>query len=125
MKNLKKILVAVAIIVATYVLYMQITKSNTSDQSQETENFSAQKPVMKLYYAEWCGWSKKFLPTWDELAKNIKTVDFVKIDCVKMKDQCENIPGFPHIVLESNNKKIPYSGDRSYGDCENFINTNK
>jgi len=82
------------------------------------------KGILKLYYANWCGWSKKFLPTWDQLENKVKNVKFEKIDCEKNKGMCENVPGYPFLILEKNGKKVPYNGDRSYEDVVKFLNKN-
>jgi len=87
------------------------------------EKFKNNMPILKLYYTNWCEWSKRFFPTWDRLTETVKSVSFEKLDCEKQK--CENIPGFPFIVLEKNGKNINYNGDRSYNDIVKFINSNK
>jgi hypothetical protein len=83
------------------------------------------QPVLKLYYANWCGWSKKYLPVWDQLKAFKKlNIPMEKIDCEKNKEQCNGIPGFPYVVLETRNKRIEYKGNRTARDIENFVKNN-
>ena len=83
------------------------------------------QPVLKLYYTNWCGWSKKFLPVWNQLKTFKKlNIPMEKIDCEKNKEQCNGIPGFPYVVLETRNKRIEYKGNRTARDIENFVKNN-
>ena len=120
------------VILALVILYVLSSRAYENKESKvimiptDRKEFADSKsmPVLKLYYTNWCGWSKKFLPTWAQLEKKIKNVKLVKIDCEKSKGMCENIPGYPFLVLEKNGKKINYNGDRSYGDIIKFLNKN-
>ena len=116
-------------LVVLYVLSSNVYEKKTSKSSMNYENFATstqQKPELKLYYTNWCGWSKRFLPTWAELEKKVRNVKLTKIDCenTSNKGQCQNIPGYPFLVLEKNGKKINYNGNRSYGDIIKFLNKN-
>lgn len=85
------------------------------------------KPCLILYYTEWCGFSRQFLPVWDDLEKDIKNtdinIDLIKIDCEKNKDKCinNNIRGYPTVVLEVNGKKIEYKSMRNVESIKKFI----
>ena len=81
--------------------------------------------TLKLYYTEWCGWSKRFLPVWEQLEKSNLWCKLVKINCENNKGLCANVPGYPYITLEKNGKQIDYNGDRTYDDLIKFINNNK
>jgi thiol-disulfide isomerase/thioredoxin len=115
-------------LVVLYVLSSSAYNNKSSNLRIDYENFGSTRsmPQLKLYYANWCGWSKKFLPTWTELEKKVKNVKLIKIDCENEsnKAQCQNIPGYPFLVLEKDGKKINYNGDRSYNDVSKFLNKN-
>jgi hypothetical protein len=103
---------------------------NTSDQSGQSgqsvkKNIDSSNPTLKLYYTNWCGWSKKFLPVWDQLSK-LKQINIPmeKIDCEQNKDSCKGIPGFPYVVLEKGTDRIEYKGNRTARDIINFVNNN-
>jgi len=99
------------------------TRPTPSIQQRLPNNIN--QPVLKLYYANWCGWSKKFLPVWDQLKAFKKlNIPMEKIDCEKNKEQCNGIPGFPYVVLETRNKRIEYKGNRTARDIENFVKNN-
>ncbi len=108
----------IVIILVLIILYYYTKKSN--------ENFgTSYQGTLKLYYTNWCGWSKKFLPVWEELEKKAAngelSVKLQKIDCEKDKEMCQGIPGFPYIVLEKNTRKIDYKGNRQIDDVLTFL----
>ncbi len=90
-----------------------------------TENKIEPDLTLKLFYTEWCGWSQRFLPIWEQLENSNLWCKLVKINCEKNKELCANVPGYPYIVLEKNGQKIEYNGDRTYDDLIKFISKNK
>ena len=82
-----------------------------------------------------CGWSKKFQPEWDkftELAKSDPTLANVIVKDVKCDDNSNaemcgnpkyNIPGFPYVLLEMDDKIIPFDGERTANSLASFCNT--
>ena len=108
-------IIILLIIIITYFLY--------NNKSENMDN-SNTKPILSLYYAEWCGHCKNVMPIWNKLSNN--KVLCKKYDCDKNKNICEanNVTGFPTILLHLSDKVIKYNGDRSYDDLNNFINTN-
>jgi thiol-disulfide isomerase/thioredoxin len=92
---------------------------------------NSDKPSFKLYYADWCGWSKKFLPEWDKLVEDsIKDkVDLVKYECAteENKQICEDakIQGFPSMKYykdSSDKDGIEYDGERTSEEISKWIN---
>jgi hypothetical protein len=112
--NWKNILIVIIILIVIYYLWQRNSSS---------ENFSSSKPTLKLYYTNWCGWSQKFLPVWENMTQTVKNCNLIKIDCESQKSQCDGVAGFPSLVLEKGGKKIPYSGNRTEEDIVNFINS--
>jgi thiol-disulfide isomerase/thioredoxin len=89
------------------------------------------KPSFKLYYADWCGWSKKFLPEWDKLVEDsIKDkVELVKYECTEEdnKQLCEDakIQGFPSMKYykdSSDTDGVEYDGGRTSEEIVEWIN---
>ena len=95
-----------------------IDSTNTYDKLMETENNNKNKaeagdtnkpvhedsPSLILFYADWCGPCKAFLPTWNKLEDGIKRNDLniVKFSCVEHKEKCDKIAfitSFPTVVL--------------------------
>jgi thiol-disulfide isomerase/thioredoxin len=88
------------------------------------ENFNVEQNKTKViyYYTPWCGWSNKFKPEWDKFIKiKNKNIETLSINCDDNNSQCSNIPGFPYIVIEKNNKIISYDGKRTANDLFNHI----
>lgn len=90
--------------------------------------FSSRKENMNtivLYHTPWCGYCKRFKPTWQKLKdKHKNMVKFVDINCEKHKDVCKTheISSYPTIRLITNDGKVvEYDGDRSEDDLLKFI----
>jgi len=107
--------------------------NNDNNNNNNNNNNNDKKYKFGVYYAMWCGHSKSFL---NEYEKNLKpalandpklkdTVIVVLNDCVKNEEVCQNIPGFPTLILHKpDGKNIEYSGDRSTQDIIKFIKAN-
>jgi len=89
-----------------------INNRNSSTVDLVRENFDNQK--LKLYYTEWCGFSKRFMPVWEDLERyltdNKITLEHEKIDCEKNKEKCSTIEGYPTVILEKDGKEIIMDG---------------
>jgi hypothetical protein len=119
-----KIYIVVILVVILLILNFGNTQSPVQKQDTKKENFETDSTTLKLYYTNWCGWSQRFLPVWDELSKKA-TIKMEKIDCEKNKDSCQGIPGFPYLVLEKEkNEKVTYKGDRTIDDLLQFLEKN-
>ncbi len=126
-------IVLILSVVLGYLLYTnyfkkksQVPQNEELSQLDQAEYFSAdsRKPVLKLYYTNWCDWSKKFLPVWDQLNGKLQGVKMEKIDCEKNPDQCQGVAGFPFIVLQRGNDRINYKGNRTVKDLQIFVKNN-
>ncbi len=105
-------------------------------QNKSTERFAemilpAKKPKVKIFNfnTEWCGWSKRFQPEWDEFSINVKSnpnimAQDIKCDDPSNKSMCNNynVPGFPTVVAEVNGKPIQYKGPRTAESLIEFVN---
>lgn len=92
---------------------------NVEDNSTET---------LKLFYVDWCGHCTKFKPIFDgdikDLVKSLKIhVKLETIDCDKNPEVASkyNVSSFPTLILEVNNKRIKYNGQREPENIINFI----
>jgi thiol-disulfide isomerase/thioredoxin len=113
-----------------------IVDDSSNKNEQEKEKFaSISKPKIKIYNfnTEWCGWSKKFQPEWDKFSENIKSnpklthVEAVDVKCDKSENEsmCENykVPGYPYVIIEVNDKRMPYNGERTALNLTQFISS--
>jgi hypothetical protein len=108
------LLLIIVLLILNFKKQNQINAMYSSIMVGSSENFDASKIGEKkvklcLYYTEWCGYSQKFLPVWDEFRKYVEdnklNIVLEKVDCDKEKEKCQNIPGFPTIVLEKEGDK--------------------
>jgi thiol-disulfide isomerase/thioredoxin len=90
--------------------------------------------ILALYYADWCGYSKIFLPEWEKIKNsansgelgNIKCVQF---ECTEQKDECmkNSIKGFPSMILhkiDGANINYPDTSPRTLDAVKKFLNNN-
>ncbi len=124
--NYKIYIVLILVIVIGFLLCSNYFKNNNqASEILQVENFgkSEKKPVLKLFYTNWCGWSKKFLPVWQQLEGKLP-IKMEKIDCEKNPGKCEGVAGFPFIVLERENNRLNYNGNRTVADIQRFVQNN-
>jgi hypothetical protein len=66
-----------------------------------------------MYYTQWCGYSKIFLPEWkivkDKISRELgNSVAFEEYDCDTSKEKCYNdgINGYPSVTLRKQDGSI-------------------
>ena len=119
-------IVLILVLILGYLLCSNyLSRNQQVGQFLQSENFSSssKKPVLKLFYTNWCGWSQKFLPVWKQLEGKLP-VKMEKIDCEKNPEKCEGVAGFPFIVLERGNDRVNYNGNRTAKDIQIFVKNN-
>jgi hypothetical protein len=75
-----------------------------------------------FFYADWCFYSKNFLPVWEKICKYFHD----KIDCIKYNHETDeikihNIRGFPTIILMIGEKKYEYTDMRNEESIIAFV----
>jgi len=105
----------------------------TPTNQPKKERFSeVSKPKIKMFNfnTDWCGWSKRFQPEWDDFSNMVKqnnlsnvSVYDIKCDNPKNEAMCEKyqVPGYPYVVVEVDNKRMPYNGERNANALLNFV----
>jgi hypothetical protein len=88
------------------------------------------KIEFRVYYTNWCGWSKKALALLNseefktEMNKIQEKATLVLLDCEENgKEQCdkEQIQGFPTMKLSKNGELIEFNGPRTTEGIISFI----
>tara|TARA_Y100000780_G_C13694565_1_gene420947 strand:+ start:2163 stop:2729 length:567 start_codon:yes stop_codon:yes gene_type:complete len=86
------------------------------------------KPIIVLFYADWCGHCKNLEPIWNEFERSIKGksnprigVSKVNSDYLSKIDGPKDVMGFPTIsYIKDGSKRKEYSGPRSVEAMKSF-----
>lgn len=146
------------VILLIAILFMTFVNFNQINNTQQQENYcGCDKPVQQtiynlknvaadntlknidndnknklvLYYAMWCGYSRQFLPTWEQIKLEILNTSDIntvceQYDCSQQQNNCDGIEGYPTIILiKPDGTKIPYNNARSLEAMMSFVNENK
>ena len=66
-------------------------------------NLNPKHPTLVNFYTNWCGWSRRLMPVWNDLQNEAcnEPINFIKVDCENRKDFCRHfgIKGYPTIKL--------------------------
>jgi thiol-disulfide isomerase/thioredoxin len=125
MFSLKNLLLLIALLVIIYFFIFNedlTTCSNTKDTFSNSENKTSNLIKVYNFNTSWCGYSVRFQPEWEKFQKEIESIDNlniegydIKCDNTNNKQMCDDydIPGFPTVIIEKDNKKINYNGPRT------------
>jgi thiol-disulfide isomerase/thioredoxin len=101
--------------------------------TRETLENTPPKNKLCLYYTEWCGYSRQFLPEWQKLKSEILSselknkIDVIEYNCENDKEICmkSSVRGYPTVIfhkLENGEiKNIPYDGPRESKSILQFL----
>lgn len=149
----KTTMILIIIIILVGILYYLNNNSMNEIQNKNTvntqEKFEVENKIItdtvdtkasnnklefKVFYTNWCGWSKRALATLnsDEFKNKFKEVqdraEVVLVDCEGTgKDECakRQIRGYPTMHLCKGEKSIEFNGDRTPDGIVNFIKQNE
>jgi hypothetical protein len=144
LKN-KNTIILIIILILLGVLYFinnsdcsanknKIISINSSNTDSTLEKFNNNNKVQfKVYYTNWCGWSKKALALINssEFQSQINQIkdkaEVILVDCENGgENECSanNIRGFPTMILFKNGKAIDFNGERTTEGIISFIKQN-
>lgn len=114
-----------------FIFFMLCIKYKNKNNNKILANLeNDHKPMLINFNTDWCYFSKKLQPTWDQFTKimknkNIEILD-IKCDLDKNIDMCNRyeIEGYPTIKLVVNNQIIDYDGVTTLDELSKFINRN-
>jgi thiol-disulfide isomerase/thioredoxin len=102
-----------------------ICKNNSEEEYINNNN---QIIEIVLYYADWCGYSKMFLPIWEKFEeygkKNFPDLKITRIKCENEKlNYCmqKGIKGYPTVKIYKNDKEIEFTEQRNLDSLINFV----
>ena len=129
--NLPRLLVMVVLLFLLYYVYTTYLKEGFTDV--KPAEFSGQvtpdKKTLVLFYADWCGHCKKFMPEWDnEVTPEITPmgIQVVRVNVGGESAEEEalkneyKVKGFPTIVFIKNGVPIEYNGPRQTAEIKKF-----
>ena len=96
-------------------------------ESNEILTVAKEKKCFVMFYAPWCGWSKKAIPHFTKLAnENQSDVHIAAVNCDENSDlsKTHDIQGFPtfkYFPTGMNNKGEDYTGDRDFDSMVQFL----
>ena len=149
----KTTMILILIIILVGILYYLNNTSKSENQHKNTvntqEKFEVENKIItdttdtvvpnnklefKVFYTNWCGWSKRALATLnsDEFKNKFQEVQdkatVVLVDCEGAgKEECakRQINGYPTMKLFKGDKSIDFNGDRTPDGIVNFIKQNQ
>lgn len=107
----------IVLLVAIVVVVLHVLKSKKEYEAFQSQNKN-EKPVMYMFYTEWCGHSQKMLPEWKTFTENriVKDkVEFKQVNCEKddtTKKLCRDfsIKFLPTIIfIKNDGEKVMYN----------------
>jgi hypothetical protein len=97
----------------------------------ETMTNTSTKPILTLYYTDWCGYSKMFMAEWDKIKNSelSNIVNFEQYECDKNSQKCKenNIHGYPSLILHKNDGsklQFPDNKQRNLDGITSFVKSN-
>lgn len=109
--------------------YDQLIKMKAANMKGGNGNHASKmtsdnKITVMLFKADWCGHCVKFKPTWDKLSEIYnKKFNFITYDADKQRDKFieYKVDAFPTVLVKNGSQTIPYDGDRSFDEMNNFL----
>lgn len=89
--------------------------------------YNLKNPSLILFYANWCGYCKSFMPIWNEFKTKINTNKYNIIEIESQHNftnKIQVLKGYPSLYYIHNDKIIEYSGDRTTNSLIDFLNKN-
>lgn len=140
LKN-KNTIILIIIVILLGVLYFinnstcganknKVNIVNSSNTNSTLEKFNNNKVQFKVFYTNWCGWSKRALAVINssEFQSQINEIkdkaEVVLVDCENDgENECSanNIRGYPTMILFKDGKPFPFNGERTTEGIIAFI----
>jgi len=102
-----------------------VSEPKQSGGSKKYDDYN-KKPILMLFYADWCGHCHEFMPTFEKLKREYVNSD--KLNLVKVSDKNTDlikkydIDGYPTIKLYDGNDFHEYRGGRDISSIRHYVN---
>ena len=143
LKHMELFLMALVLVIGAIILYVihrRTTNANinnvgnninnvgnniTSAANNVTNNVAnvpSQDRKLILFYAEWCGASRQFLPVWDEIVESVK-IETQKVNVDENQEMAKEyeIQYLPTLYLVSGKTRVKYEGSRTKNNILEFV----
>jgi thiol-disulfide isomerase/thioredoxin len=90
--------------------------------------YNLKNPSLILFYANWCGYCKSFMPIWNEFKTQINTKKYNIVEIESQNpftNRIQVLQGYPTLYYIHNDKLIEYNEGRDVKSLINFLNKNK
>jgi thiol-disulfide isomerase/thioredoxin len=124
--NKKMVIFVILILVINNIILVKLVIPSQKKITDGYTNTSSDKNKLTLYYASWCGWSKKFLPIWEEFKKNnTANIEIETIECTDGNEKCARVQGFPSIILhKTDGSEVEFQNERTVAGLTQFVTSN-
>ena len=132
LKHMELLLIVLVLSIGAGVLYFlqnRLNKKQNQNQNQNppSETFisqASQDKVLMLFYADWCGYSRQFLPVWDEITQNVNIrTERINVDENSDLSADFQISALPTLYLVDGQSRTKYEGPRTKSAILNFVST--
>lgn len=125
--SIAKLIVVLIVLYILYLLYKKY-RNESFDQTAPQAKSGSQNEII-LYYANWCSFSRQFLPVWEKFeAYGKANLPNLRISRVLCEDGNETVCkqkgvlGYPSVILYTATGEIPYnSADRTLNALIEFV----
>lgn len=125
------IIIIIPIMIILIVILLVNNRRDTKQvptQEEREKQYNKNKDKIILYYTDWCGISRNFMPLWNQFSESIKgTLNIEKINCEQYPNICKimNVSGYPTIKLHKpDGRTITFNKARSLENLSNFVKSN-
>lgn len=135
--DMTSILLVVIIVLVIYLVFFddkmppRLYKHNHHKQ-ENNEGFNnnslgeSGKCVLVLFHAKWCGYCKKFMPTWEKAKSSLQSDDVVLKEFEADEDSDvmteNNVKSYPTLkLIKKDGGVVEYEGERSMESLESFL----